>query len=564
MEYAQGGNQDELAQHVIREQARLEGERGNWNTHWENVAERVWPSMRGFQSQFAPGQRLQEKVFDGTAMLALTRFAAAIESLLTPRTQRWHTLRPADPALADNQAVKVYLDEVTDILFRYRYSANSSFASQAHEMYMSLGAFGTGAMFIEDGIRYVRPGLGNAPVIYKSLHLAEVYVDENAWGMIDCVYRKFQYTARQAKDAFGEENLPEKIRESCRDKPETKYWFIHAVKPNHDMKPGRMDFQGMPFLSTYVSVECQQVVSRGGYTSFPMPVPRYETSPREVYGRSPAMQVLPDILMVNEMAKTTIRAGQRAVDPPLLLQEDGALQAFSLRPGALNYGGVDDQGRPTIMPLQNSFNLPIGLEMMQDRREFINDAFLVSLFQIMVETPNMTATEAMLRAQEKGALLAPTAGRLQSEFLGPLISREIDILAKAGLLPEMPPALAEIGGEFEIEYDSPITRLQRSEEGVGILRTFEAAATVAQFDPAAVKVLRGAEAIRELAEINGMPAKLLRPEEEIAAMDAAEAEQQQLAQILQAAPVVADTAATLAQTEQLERAAGQPTPGIGV
>lgn len=560
MEYGQ----DDLAQHVIREQARLDGERGNWNTHWEQVAERVWPAMRGFQSQFSPGQKLQEKVFDGTAMLGLTRFAAAIESLVTPRTQRWHKLRAADPALHDNHAVQVYLDEVTDILFRYRYSANSNFASQAHEMYMSLGAFGTGAMFIEDGLNYIRPGLNNSPVIYKSLHLAEVYVDENAWGMIDCVYRKFQYSARQAKQAFGEENLPEKIREACRDKPETKFWFIHAVKPNDDLKYGRLDSDGMPYRSLYVSVECQQVVSKGGYTSLPIPVPRYETSPREVYGRSPAMMVLPDILMVNEMSKTTIRAGQRAVDPPLLLQEDGALQAFSLRPGALNYGGVDDQGRAVVHPLQTGTNLPIGLDMMQDRRQFINDAFLVTLFQIMVETPTMTATEAMLRAQEKGALLAPTAGRLQSEFLGPLIAREIDILSKAGLLPDMPPALLEIGGEFEIEYDSPITRAQRAEEGVGILRTFEAAATVAQFDPAAVKVLRGAEAIRELAEINGMPAALLRPAEEIAAMDAAEAEQAQLQQILAAAPVVADTAATLAQTEQLERAAGQPTPGIGV
>lgn len=560
MEY----QQDDLAQHVIREQSRLEGERGNWNTHWENVAERVWPAMRGFQSQFSPGQRLQEKVFDGTAMLGLTRFAAAIESLVTPRTQRWHKLRAADPKLAEDHAVQVYLDEVTEILFRYRYSANSSFASQAHELYMSLGAFGTAAMFIEDGLNYIRPGMGNAPIIYKSLHLAEIFIDENAWGTVDCVYRKFQYTARQAKQAFGEENLPEKIREACRDKPEIKFWFIHAVKPNDEMKMGRMDFEGMAFKSVYVSVECQQVVSKGGYTSLPIPVPRYETSPREVYGRSPAMLVLPDILMVNEMSKTTIRAGQRVVDPPLLLQEDGALQAFSMRPGALNYGGVDDQGRAVVQPLQTGANLPIGLDMLSDRRAFINDAFLVSLFQIMVETPTMTATEALLRAQEKGALLAPTAGRLQSEFLGPLINRELDILSKAGLLPDMPPALLERGGEFEIEYDSPLTRAQRAEEGVGILRTFEAAATVAQFDPSAVKVLKGSDAIRELAEINGMPANLLYSKEEVAEMDAAQAQQAQLQQILAAAPVVADTANTLAQAEQIERAAGQPTPGIGV
>lgn len=553
-----------IADGIVQRVAQLEGERGNWNNHWEQVAERVWPVMRGFQSQYSPGQKLQEKVFDGTAMIGLTRFAAAIDSLVTPRTQRWHNLRPADPRLAENHAVKVYLDEVADLLFRYRYGASSSFAGQSHEMYMSLGAFGTGCLFVEDGLQYARPGRANAPVIYKSVHLAEIYCEENAWGVIDAVYRKFKLTAKQAAEQFGFDNLPEKIKECAQNKPQQKFDFVHCVRPNQSQEYGRMDFRGMPYSSHYVSIECRCIVSEGGYTSMPYMVPRYETSPNETYGRSPAMMVLPDILMVNEMAKTTIRAGQRAVDPPLLLQEDGALQAFSMRPGAMNYGGVDDQGRPVVMPLQTGTNLPMGLDMMQDRRQFINDAFLVTLFQIMVETPNMTATEAMLRAQEKGSLLAPTAGRLQSEFLGPLIVREIDILSKAGLLPDMPDALMEMGGEFEVQYDSPITRAQRAEEGVGILRTFEAAASIAQFDPSAIKVLKGSEAVRELAEINGVPAKLLVSREEIEAMEAAEAQQMQLQQILQAAPVVADTAATLAQTEQIERAAGQPTPGIGV
>ncbi len=52
---------------------------------------------------------------------------------------------------------------------------------------------------------------------------------------------------------------------------------------------------------------------------------RYTTGPKEVYGRSPAMTVLPEIKMVNEMSQTVLNAGQKALDPPLLLQEDGAL-----------------------------------------------------------------------------------------------------------------------------------------------------------------------------------------------------------------------------------------------
>jgi len=38
--------------------------------------------------------------------------------------------------------------------------------------------------------------------------------------------------------------------------------------------------------------------------------------------------VLPDIKMLNEMNKTIIRAGQRVVDPPLMVSDDGALAPY--------------------------------------------------------------------------------------------------------------------------------------------------------------------------------------------------------------------------------------------
>ena len=153
------------------------------------------------------------------------------------------------------------------------------------------------------------------------------------------------------------------------------------------------------------------------------------------------MIVLPDIKMLNEMSKTVIRAAHKTVDPPLLLHDDGVLGLSrggrpNLDPGALNVGGIDDQGRPKVLPLQTGARPDLGLELMEQRRKVINDAFLVTLFQILVEGPAMTATEVLERAKEKGALLAPTMGRQQSEALGPMIERELDILARVpGALP---------------------------------------------------------------------------------------------------------------------------------
>lgn len=533
-----------LATDIIREHEQMVSQRGIWEQHWREIAERVLPRNNWFQAtDKVEGEKRTEKVFDATAGLALDRFAAAMESMLTPRTQRWHRLKVRNPDLKDNDEIQEYLDEVTNILFQVRYSPKANFASQAHENYISLGAFGTGALLIEDIMGY--------GIRYKSIHLSEIYFCENHAGVIDKVHRKFEMTARQAAQKFGIERIPEKIRTALEKNPEQKFEFIHCVKPNEDFKAGRMNYEGMPFASYYLSLEGNQMLSRGGFKTFPYAISRYVTGPKEVYGRSPAMTVLPDIKMINEMSKTVIRAAHKIVDPPLLLQEDGVLQAFNARPGALNYGGVDDQGRQTVVPLQTGARVDIGMEMMEQRRRVINDAFLITLFQILVEAPNMTATEAMLRAQEKGALLAPTMGRQQSEMLGPLIERELDILARAGVLPPMPEALMQVDGEIEIEYVSPLNRAQRAEEGVAIMRTLEAVVPLAQIDPGVMDIFRPDEIARELAEINGVPAKILRSKEEVAMIKEEQAQAAEAQQLLAAAPVAASTAKTLAETQAL-------------
>lgn len=545
---------DSRADDIIRRQEKMATDRAVFDSHWREIAERILPRADYFRVNRQPGDKHTEKIFDSTANLALERFAAAMESMLTPRTQRWHKLRTGVEELDENQEVKEYLDQVTSILFQVRYSPKANFASQANEAYMSLGAFGTGAVFTDDLI-----GRG---IRYRSIALSELYIAENHQGMVDTVHRRFSMTARQAVQKFGDK-VGEKIKKAAEKTPEQQFDFIHAVGPRAEVDYGRKDYKGMPLYSCYIAMEGRALVSEGGYHSMPYAVGRYVTSPKEVYGRSPAMTVLPDIKMINEMSKTVIRAAHKLVDPPLLLQEDGALQAFDLRPGALNYGGVNDQGQQLVHALQTGARVDIGLDMMEQRRKTINDAFLVTLFQILVDAPQMTATEAMLRAQEKGSLLAPTMGRQQSEFLGPLIERELDILGRAGALPEMPDVLKQAGGMVEIEYVSPLNRAQRADEGVAIMNTLQAIAPLAQIDPKVMMIFDPEQVARELADINGVPAKVLRSPEDIKAMDDQAAQAAQAQQLLAAAPVASGVVKDLAQAQSLTGAnPAQQAPGI--
>jgi hypothetical protein len=197
--------------------------------------------------------------------------------------------------------------------------------------------------------------------------------------------------------------------------------------------------------------------------------------------------------------------------------------------------------------LQTGARVDIGMDMMEQRRRVINDAFLITLFQILVETPSMTATEVLQRSQEKGALLAPTVGRQQSETLGPLIEREIAILARQGLLPPLPDILLEAEGEYDIEYVSPLSRAMKAEEGVGILRTLEMVQPIAAVDPGVMDNFDGDVITRLLADTNGAPTKILRSQDQIAALRDQRAQQQALQSGLAAAPQAADAALKVAQ-----------------
>jgi hypothetical protein len=550
---AQGSR--DVAEEVLREHSAMANDRAVFEGHWREIEDFTSYKGRYFQGEQSPGTKSTQRIFDVTAPLAADRFAAACESMITPRTQRWHGLTSANSDLRHVKAVKDWGEEATEVLFSARYAPGANFASQVHEAYWQIGAYGTGCVFVDD--------LLGRSLLYRAIHLAEIFASEDAAGRIDTVHRAFRPTLRQIAQRFGVMALPDKFRTMLEKAPETRTDVVHCVKPNAERDVRRLDYRGMALSSYYVMAEGRTVLEERGYRTMPYCIGRFSTSPREVYGRGPGMLSLPEIKMLNEMRKAVLRAAQKTIDPPLLLPEDGLLRAFDLRSGSLNYGGVDSQGNAMVKPLMTGARIDIGEEMLDQARKVINDAFLVTLFQILVETPDMTATEAMLRAQEKGQLLAPTMGRVQSEMAGAIIERELDIMSVAGQLPPMPDELLKAGGMVDIEYVSPLNRLQKSEDGIGILRTLEALAPLAQLDPTVVDVVDPEMATRIMAEVNGMPSRALRSEKRVQAMREGRAQQQQMQDALAVAPVAASAAKDLATAQATARQAPGPLPGVG-
>jgi hypothetical protein len=537
------------AKSILRDQEHLASLRMNWDSYWQEIAYRVLPSSSSFTTIDQEGNRRNERAFDTTPITANERFAAFIGEGLCPRDQIWHKLGPEDDELQEHQPTRVYLDRLNKALFRARYKASANFVSQRQENFLSLGAFGNYATYIDE---VVGEGLR-----YRAIYLGELFWAENHQGRIDLLHRKYPMQARQALKFFGK-LTPPKIVDAAEKNPFQLFDIIHCVRENDEFRSGRSDYRGMKWASYYICCDSKSVISRGGYWSWPYAIGRFMKAPRETYARSPAVSAFPAILTVNEQKKTVLRAGQKAVDPPVLLEDDGALEAFNMRAGALNYGYLKSDGVQLAQPWNNQARVELGVELMALEQRAINDAFMVSLFQILAEKPNMTAAEVYARMGEKAELLSPATGRLEAEDLGPQIEREIDLMSRdsqyAWISDEMPDELRERGGDYKPLYDGPLSRARRAGDALAITRTMEVQTIAIGIDPRAKHVLKVPEAMREIAEINGVPAKLINTMEEIDELSGQEAEQQQLAAAAQLAPGVAGAAKDIAQAEQLRQA----------
>lgn len=547
---------DDRARHLVATAKALKSDRSTFEDHWQDIADVFRPQAFPFNGEAPrPGEKRTSKMYDAAPPLALERFAAVLEALLAPRNQVWSKLVTTDDDLQDDVEVQRYLDDVNKVLFRVRYRPASNIASQLAESYLNLGSFGTQALYVGDDV-------GNA-VTYRSCGLHNILIAEDAFGRVNQVFRHYQFTAQQAMQAFvGKRQgaardaawakMPASVRVAYETKANIKFPFMHAVVPREQVDARRLDYRGMPLASFDLFMGDGSIIDEGGYRVMPYCVSRYTKSSEEIYGRSPAMLVLPSVNTLNRMKKAVVRGAEQQVDPPLMTMDD-AMAPFNLESGAMNYGTLNEQGEPTVRAFDHRADVKLGVDLMEMERRDVRDAFLLDVFQVMMNAPRLNMLQLMEIAKEKAALLGPMMGRQQTELFGPMTERELDILTAAGMLPPMPEALINAGAEVSIEYLSPMSLAQRAETGVSIMRTLEAVIPLTQTEEGkgALRVFNIEETVRELAQINNYPAKALRSEREVAELDEAAASAEQMAQLVEAAPQVTQSIKSMAEAQSM-------------
>ena len=539
---------------------RMAGDRAAWENVWREINAVCYPTGprldhmesrggRSFDETVSePGSsRRSRKMYDATGAIALDRVTSGVESLITPQGQMWHELAMTDPqAPQPTLEQEAWLDNVSNYLFGIRYDPRSGWLLSHQRALSSTLALGTGVYACEEAFGVRDKTEREIPYRYCPVPLNEAYLGCDDYGEHNVNIRSFRLSAVQAMEKFGDKNS-DVVKEHAKDpaRQDMRFQFLHCVMPVEQCRG--FDDKDFKFTSIYIDLDQQHMISQSGFYEFPFVVYTWTLPSTTAYGEAPAMVALPELKSLQMMSRDSLMASQLSIRPPVATAYE-LDRPVNLNPGAINPKMIDPAtGRPLVAPVLAPGDPRFFEATMELRRQHIRQALFSDLFAVLTDKPNMSATEAAIRNQEKGELLGPASSRIQVG-LSRLVDRELAILLRKGAFDQgamLAPPDETPDSDIGVKFNSPIDRARMMPEVTGMQQAMEFAGGMAQFAPEVLDNIDADAAFARARYLLGAPPLSQRPQEQVEQLRKQRAEQQaQQAQQEQAVQAM-DSAANL-------------------
>lgn len=558
---------------------KSKAKKDKWLNIWQYVGQYVHTRKLNFTEQHDAGEFLHEKIFDSTAPKANQKMAASLNGMLWQSGGRSIRIKP-NRFLEENDEVKKYFEYFTETVSASLDDPRAGLILALEEYMYDQGAFGTSGVACFDG--------EDSDLRFQCWGVDEITIEEGKNGYVSTIYREFEITVLQAVEDYGLENLSEKTQELYKqDKMTDMVRFLHVISPDRNEKAGR------PYLSLHIEMGPDKAVKKAGFWEMPVPVSRFFKRRGEIYGRSPAMSALADILEINATKEARISAIEKSLDPPLGVYDDAVLgnEEIDTSAGGINVfatsGRIANQN--PIFPLFTVETIREADKSIEDLIRSINEHFSIDRLLDFNNETRMTLGEAQMRQEIRSEALGSLFSRQQNELYTPLIERAVSVLYRKGKLgvmrgtdeeqivlarneqpfyiPDDVAALIQSGEDFySIEYITPAARMMETREAQGVLRAWEFAMMVGQANPGIFDIIDADESLKIIARSEGAPGSIIYAKEIVEQIrnKKAEAMQQQANQEraaidLENAQRMGDVSLTEQQLAEQQGAGAAPT-----
>lgn len=554
-------------QSVVARWGALKNERTSWIGRYQDITRYILPfAGRYFVQDRNRGTKNWNDIYDSTAGEALDILAAGMMAGMTSPARPWFRLAVADPDLMESERVKVWLNEVGELM-RAIFAKSNTYRA-LHSMYEELGAFSTAANIVEDNFDTI---LWNHP-----LTAGEYAIGTDHLGRVNTLYREFEMTVEQIVRQFVYDDMADTFDWS-KVSPQIKtlwdtgkgydQWrpVIHAIEPRTVAMQVRGDEflarlpRNMPWASTYLESGINDdhlVLRESGYQDFPVLAPRWHTRGRDIYGHGPGMKALGDIKQLQHEQLRKAQAIDYQTLPPIGVPAGTKGSDVQYLPGGVTPLGAGGAGAAKSMSL---FDVKLDLQALLgdilDVRQRIQKRFYADLFLMISNDQRrmpVTAREIAERHEEKLLMLGPVLERLHDEMLSPLIETTFTKIVKAGLLRgALTPPPEMQGLELKVEFVSTLAQAQKA---IGLATFDRLLGTVALIgqgkgDLSVWDKVDTDEVIDKYADMLSVDPSVIVADEKVALIRQQRAEQQAAAQAAAAAPAMAAAAKDATQAD---------------
>jgi hypothetical protein len=515
----------ELAEAIAKRLGSLRTLRTPHEQVWMDCFDYTFPlrssGFNNLQLTAQSGLDKKARLVDGTGTDAARILASSLMGGLTPANSLWMELDFGD----ESEEEKRWARESSLTLWQNIHAANFDAAGfESCTDAVSAGWF----------VLYVDEDRENGGLLFEQWPLAQCYVAASKpGGVIDTVYREYELTAEQCVNEFGDE-CSEQTRKLATEKPDEKVSLVHAIYPRKKYAVDAVLAKNLPIASCKVEVKAKKLLKESGYHEMPVISPRWTMIPGSVYSVGPAFDALPDMKELNEIKRMELAALDIAIAGMWIAQDDGVLNPRTIKVGprkVIVANSVD-----SMKPLTSGSDFKVTFAKEERLQAAIRKTFMADQLEPQ-DGPVKTATEVHVRVALIRQLLGPVYGRLQSEYLQPLVERCFGLAFRAGVFNPPPQSLAN--RTYTVKYLSPLARAQKLEEVSAIDQWIGGAAAVAEVAPQVLDTIDFDAAQRFKGEALGVPPDIIRKPKDVAAVRKARADAQaQAQQQEQMAPVM--------------------------
>ncbi len=495
------------------------------NNQYELIARFVRFRKYGFIEDYTKGDFfVHGDVYSSAANRACHIAASAILGALWKNGARtFYLSRPRQ--IEESEEVKEYYEEANRRLIEAMEDPAAGLEVALDEYMNDQLSFGTSGVAAFHGPQ-------NGPLLdFKCWDLKGLYIEIDAMGRVKSFFYCRKLNAMQVAEEYGEDKLTDKMKPAFeKQDTETKFEIATYIGPRASYDPSKSDMLNRAYESVHFTTQEGATMRESGYDELPCKICRFYKNVEEDYGRSPAMEALPDIIELNAVVELLHQTAETNLRPALAILDDGTFGGgtIDLSAGAVNVLNISQRTTAAnpIFPIPQSGELNSTIKLKEMLEESVAQHFFLDRLLDLNNSTRMTLGEAQIRNEIRADAMGGTYARQINEMFTPLIERCVNLLWEIGHLGVypgseqeqkvlargeeplyIPEAVAEAISKgqpwYKINYVSPAARIMRSEELRGIMTELSIAAQYASIMPELTMRLDPDKVSQKLNELSG-------------------------------------------------------------